>query len=280
MSSTKAYSPPSGGRGVRLKPNQFLLPSGALITEIPILYSTPMIQANLDHRKTMTRRTRGLKDIPDFKFDRLEFSERFGPYACLFEVKIKSNPDSYQVKYIARSPYGKPGDLLWFRETFHLHGNSKEGQPIISYKAQALDAKDKGWSWKPSIHMPKAAARIWAMVEDIRVERVQDISEEDARAEGIESWNLHHGEQVFRNYLNPDSRGANEFCSFWSLWVSINGHESWNANPWVWVIRYRILSKTGRPSLDLIEQNYLEVTNPPRVSNPLEGSERKEVSNA
>jgi len=98
--------------------------------------------------------------------------------------------------------------------------------------------------------MPKAAARIWLQVEEIRVERLQDITEESAIAEGI----IDYEDGTYKNYFTQ--KGLREQdgvdCilakgSFQSLWCSINGLESWDANPWVWVVKFKVLSTTGKP---------------------------------
>jgi hypothetical protein len=179
--------------------------------------------------------------------------------------------------WISKSPYGQPGDLLWVRETFC------EWMGMYQYRSDTTDNESIA-PWKPSIHMPKDASRLWLMVEEIRVERLQDITEEDAIAEGIDRFYSDlFKEWRYRDYFDgkrrtkafskfpkmakltgfgsmpwPDWRDP--LSSFNSLWISINGQASWDANPWVWVIRYRLLSKTGRPSMDVIEKNYLEVT--------------------
>jgi hypothetical protein len=270
----------------KLRPNQFTLPSGAVITEIPLLFSTEMVRANLEDRKTQSRRPRGLKEInyaPELWIlvDRVA-GIKGGELHFGFGYTIESLE-------VVKSPYGKPGDLLWFRETWNSIHDAETDQFLkYGYKADwsqgvTSHPKNKG-IWSPSIHMPKAASRIWAMVEDIRVERLQDISEEEAKAEGIEK----HYSELFKEWRYRDyfdgKRRARAFAQFpemakqtgfgsmpwpdWrdpissfnSLWLSINGRESWDANPWVWVIQYRILSKTGRPDLETIERNYLEVT--------------------
>jgi hypothetical protein len=96
----------------------------------------------------------------------------------------------------------------------------------------------EGWSsdlirqhmpWRPSIHMPKSAARIWLKVTDVKVERLRDISQEDAVAEGVKA-------------SPPFAIGY-----FKNLWESINGAASWNANPWVWVVEFEVVSKNGKP---------------------------------
>ena len=268
----------------KLRPNQFLLPSGALITELPILFQTEMVQANLEGRKKQTRRTRGLDSInvdPDFwsrKGDPRMYLERF------WDSTREINPNPIEIHFVfkdplgentyIKSPFGKPGDLLWVKETF---GRSAIDDDLTDtpylYKADYIVPE---WvtpalstnHWKPSIHMPKDAARIWLMIEDIRVERVQEISEEDAIAEGIGRWvetRMKSQPTHYKVYTDSDPEALYTSCpkdSFETLWVSINGEESWQSNPWVWVIRYRILSKTGRPSLEVMEQAYSEIVNP------------------
>jgi hypothetical protein len=116
--------------------------------------------------------------------------------------------------------------------------------------------------------MPKAASRIWSMVEDVRVERLHDISKEDAIAEGVGRWvetRMKSQPTHYKVYTDEDPEAlytSDPIDSYRTLWISINGQESWDANPWLWVIKYRILSKTGRPSLEVIERAYSEIVNP------------------
>lgn len=267
----------------KLKPNQFYLPSGALITERPILYQTEMIQANLEDRKTQTRRTTGLdqfNESPDeidgfYWAVLLKGNQEIPGFLADFK-----NPQDKEL--FVKSPYGNPGDLLYARETWaNLNSDFPTADPFLIFKADIDHPNQHGpVTWKPSIHMPKEASRIWAMIEEIRVERVQDISEADAKAEGVEEAIIYD-----ESYPNDKSKSISFFKSYitdyWgafgniagdreenhdaakksyqTLWISINGQASWDTNPWLWVIKYRILSKTGRPSMDIIEKNYLEV---------------------
>jgi hypothetical protein len=251
----------------KLRPNQFYLPCGALITELPILFQTQMVQAILSGRKTKTRRSTTALEAYDkshapHEFVRDEFREDhwdFFSVSCFAWGQVE-NPN-------IKSAYGKPGDLLWVKETWKK-ADFPESDGPFEYRA-SLENPNALWNkgiWKPSIHMPKTASRIWLMIEDIRVERLQDISEEDAIAEGIERWvetRMKSQPMHYKVYTDSDPEAlytSSPKDSFETLWISINGEESWNANPWVWVIQYRILSKTGRPSMDVIEKNYLEVT--------------------
>lgn len=271
----------------KLKPNQFIL-DGYLITELPILYQTEMVKAILDDRKKQTRRANGLGSInadPDFwnrKNDPRMSKNRF------WNSDIEPNPNPIsisfgfrdvldQIEYV-KSPFGKSGDLLWVRETFMKMPREgffqyKANHPLFKssdIKNQFL--KEEGFKWKPSIHMPKAASRIWLMIEDIRVERLQEISEQDAIAEGIESKFIHLFQEIrYRCYSSKNkipyagfpkhwaSNWRSPISSFNSLWTSINGKESLNQNPWVWVIKFRVLSKTGRPSDETILASRLSI---------------------
>ena len=260
----------------KLKPNQIIL-DGNLITELPILFQGELIRANREGRKTQTRRcTRELNRIPTTAklYGIGELYEDKSDYGAGF---ILDKHDSFIIK---KSPYGKPGDLLWVRETWRkveqtisipTPSNSLD-HPLtgsyIDYKANwskgiTSHPKNKG-VWKPSIHMLKTASRIWLMVEEIGVERVHDISKEDAIAEGvryIQSENIFN--KGYFNYLRQDLDEPNfnsPISSFNSLWVLINGEASFEANPWVWVVKYRVISKNGRPNNETILKNHLEIT--------------------
>lgn len=220
--------------------------------EHPVLFSTPMVQANLDNRKGMTRRTTGLDNINNDP-DRFEFVRIQHYCDCCKAVFRNLSTGS---THIIRCRYGEPGDLLWVRETgfdarpFKSAPLFKDG-PNFYYKADNSFIGDHKWS--PSIHMSKDVARIWLQVEEIRVERLKDISEEDAIAEGIENYgpfgeykgspNPNGGMMRFRAY----ERAAR---AFQDLWEEINGQLSWDANPWVWVVKYKVLSTTGKPKTE------------------------------
>ena len=198
--------------------------------EFPILFSTPMVQAILEGRKTQTRRI--IKPQPNSHDD-----DNF-PWlieeGCVF-IPIKC-------------PYGHPGDLLWVKETFALSSTrwryKADGDWTFEEKEMGEDAK-----WKSSRFMPKAAARILLQVEEIRVQRLIDITEEDAIAEGIEPVILHEIKS-WKRYDGYEIVTSDPVVSFWSLWASINGEESWHSNPWLWVIAFKVISTTGKPNLE------------------------------
>ena len=239
------------------------------LKELPILFSTEMVQAILDGRKTQTRRT--------FKHD-VSYIEnpQFG-YSAFTKAGFISargyfnytNSDGNQIRRYGekfyKSPYGKAGDLLWVRETFaYSDGIEPHGAEYI-YKADLSgDIARRSYSmgfdideldqlkFKPSIHMPKDAARIWLQVTEVKVERLHEIIEEDAKAEGVEMKEVRSG-FVWKCYKNTAGiRKDLLYCdnhksSFRSLWESINGPESWDTNPWVWVVKFEVLSTTGKP---------------------------------
>jgi hypothetical protein len=231
-----------------------------------------MVKAILDGRKTQTRRN--IKNVelrPSKNEGRFNFSyER----KTRFEAGVNLTLESLNLPFtgiLDLCPYGKPGDLLWVRETWlkldrdHVitsqYAYKSNGDPNTEDLRKDYIKSGRNYKWKPSIHMPKDAARIWLMVEEVRVERLQDISEEDAIAEGIGTTN---GIPVgltshYLDYLNNRNCYSSPFNSFQSLWASINGEESWNANPWVWVVKFRVIANNGYHRLDCIEWNYHEV---------------------
>lgn len=214
--------------------------------------STPMVQAEKDGRKTMTRRTTGLEEINEAP-DKWEFSHFVenpkGGLNAVFKVSA-GHEFELGAHFSIRCPYGKPGDILWVRETAArvVPAYILIGKRYI-YKADGYDNRFGPVKWKPSIHMPKEAARIWLEVTDIRVERLHNITDADAIAEGVEK--------------RPDSDSSTKYnykhyryggydvgarVSFRTLWEVINGEESWAENPWVWVVSFKILSTTGNPA--------------------------------
>lgn len=147
---------------------------------------------------------------------------------------------------IFKCPYGQPGDLLWVRESYRTI-DQDFGLPRYEYKvSEKIDITSR---WKPSIHMPKAAARIWLQVESVKAERLNLITEADAIKEGVEV--IHKSEvSVYRKYNLKEKLGTtNPVLSYETLWESINGPKSWEENPWVWVVEFSVLSTTGKPSL-------------------------------
>jgi hypothetical protein len=199
---------------------------------IPILYSTAMVQAKLAKNKTQTRRTRGLNKLnyePNkWKIKHTNWDISRGKLVFTFV-----NRDNYLETETILCPYGVPDDILWTRETYaNLNADIEKIKPYYVYKADLGDGIDYGpVTWKPNIHMPKTACRMWDKVISIWPERLQDITEADAVAEGVETLGYYPGYEV-------SSRGK-----FEGLWNSLNGPNSFDANHWVWRIEYEPLAE-------------------------------------
>jgi len=234
------------------------------MAEKPILFSTPMVQAILDGRKTMTRRV--CKDIAGYDF---KWGLDREPYIGNYKVFTKTEPGKwdwvtlenqwlYDIQtavddsrtHLLKCPY-QPGDRLYVRETWYYESHMHEltaGEPDLSnglyshryiYRASNPDYPVNvgvgELGWKPSIHMPKVAARIWLEVTNVRVERLQEIATDDAKAEGV----LQPG-VIPSNTLIRNTEGSIPRTNFKILWDSLNASRgfSWEQNPWVWVISF------------------------------------------
>jgi hypothetical protein len=219
------------------------------MTERPILFSAEMVRAILAGRKTQTRRV--IKPVPTFN----------GGGTC-------HDADALQQDYVEPHwvfpkicKYGAPGDTLWVRETWaHYqtvnHVWRSEGRAfdevsdgLAGYRADGHDSIEdfrahvrlmsgcdlehviiNGDRWRPSIHMPRWASRITLRITDVRVERLQDISEGDARAEGCP-----YPPEWAGRFMDRDETAKTWFKS---LWNHIHGPDAWQENPWVWVISF------------------------------------------
>ena len=207
--------------------------------EHPILMKGPLVRATLEGRKTQTRRPIKQEAQPDLGF---EWSE------CLCR-EIDPN-DTPCVTCSVRFP-GIPeaGDHLWVRETWQNFQNIgqraadfPEHQRFPAncfYRADESNPKTKPFSgkWRPSLLMPRWACRLVLPLVSVRVERVQDITEEDAKAEGVERISAGPGWECWMGY-GPSSSCKTARDSFRSLWISIYGEASWDLNPWVWVAEW------------------------------------------
>lgn len=184
------------------------------MTERPILFSGPMVRAILDGRKTQTRR--------------------------LVVCRSKRATDFDLWLQEAECPYGQPGDRLWVRETWGRSTDLVRG--YVYATDQHVSRFDiLGERWTPSIHMPRAASRLSLEVTSVRVERLQNISEEDALAEGIredgEPWASEYGWGVAdrRVWAANTARQRFEYA-----WDRINGDRAaWASNPWVWCVGFK-----------------------------------------
>jgi hypothetical protein len=205
--------------------------------EIPILFSTKMVQAILDGRKTMTRRILAKANSRySIRWDEIDWNDVHQNASFGIKVGKKEDGTLWRIH-----PKWQPGDILWVRETWAPKSISEEPPgDLAHYLASDPFAAEK---WKPSIHMPKAFARIWLEVTDVKVERLHDISEDDAKKEGVENISMggfgRSGEE-WKDYTGGLSLVRTARTSFKTLWVKINGSESLNQNPWVWVISFKI----------------------------------------
>lgn len=211
----------------------------------PILFNTEMVRAILDGRKTCTRRL--VKPQPDgkhtFPLGFVTDSTEKKEVGC-FGFGIDECGGS--IKYI-KPPY-QPGDTMYVRETWMDYAG------LTMYKADCdiyrLDSLNfAGFGWKPSIHMPKEAARIWLKVTDVRVERLQDITPKGAESEGIGNLfydDIGYGEKNYGTEVDPEYGITKEqFAWLWESTIKKSDLDcyGWDANPWVWVIEFERCEK-------------------------------------
>lgn len=189
--------------------------------ERPILFSAEMVNAIMSGRKTQTRRI--VKPEPDSILN----GEPYWNIGGLRLRETANNP--------LHCKYGSIGDRLWVRETF-WHNDEIPGIDGCCYRADGEMPNhmiDGGTKWKPSIFMPRWASRILLEITDIRVERLQDISESDAKAEGCRCNKDTCAETGYGNYRD----------SYRALWESINGKGSWDTNPFVFAISFKRITQ-------------------------------------
>ena len=247
--------------------------------ERPILFSAPMVRAILDGTKTQTRRIvkpqpPSVEDVRAKAGDGYHLSDLgapgmwrvMGPVWAARELMAGNPVDAKARADVGpqwRCPYGARGDRLWVREAFtHITGNGvrvhyrADGEPT-DREGRVLPTEPGLRRWFPSIHMPRKISRITLDVTGVRVERVQSISKDDAIAEGARRFDNIPGSKLFPDspHQNRWSMEQPEDCghclgspqmAFANLWIKINGAESWDANPWVWVVEFnRVASKAA-----------------------------------
>lgn len=197
-----------------------------LMNEKPILFSAPMVRAILYGNKTQTRRTTGLKEINEAP-DMHEFHGLIVNKKTQFLEAMFTDWRTDQA-VIATCPYGRVGNVIWVRETIE-----KANYGAVGYPADGTWLPNTSWVWKrdklPSIFMPRGLSRIDLLIKNVRVELLQDISEEDARAEGCKEKHLHGGLY------------STAYSEFSQLWESIKGAGSWDANPWCWCLTFEVV---------------------------------------
>lgn len=199
--------------------------------ETGLMFKAPLVRSILSGQKTQTRRI--VKPTPADDQELTTIVPLGGrPYAFSHE---RIDPQNLR-RIRWECPMGHPGDLIYVRETFSQH--PEWGQ--LAFRADGEEFEDAdGWlwepKWKPAIHMPKELARIWLEITGVRVERLQEITPDNCIAEG--AWPVEQREL---------GRGHEAVSAFRELWESTGG--DWAANPWVWVVDFKVLSTTGRPA--------------------------------
>jgi hypothetical protein len=219
--------------------------------ERPILFSAPMARALLAGTKTQTRRVvKGAGDdwspmAPVWFAPTVV--DRHGDEQPGADVYGAGNDDG--TDWI-RCPYGAPGDRLWVREAFQRF--TDDGEVLYKADPKSFDAMNEfkrdecqEARWRPSIHMPRDLSRITLEITGVRVERLQNISEADALAEGIVSRRIGTGDartgcrDAFGLACDDHAWASSAVHAYQALWEQINGAGSWDANPWVWVVEFK-----------------------------------------
>lgn len=205
--------------------------------ERPILFSAPMVRAILAGMKTQTRRIvkpEGADHIMQF----IGADNRpTGEWGWCISPRVISDH--------IFCPYGQPGDRLWVRETWAAP-HSDDARPPRSIHCDwtqihyAATEERGGLMWRPSIHMPRWASRITLEITGVRVERLHDISEDDAKAEGAWGPDDSIVNQVAAHF-GCEPMGVHPSLAYRMAWEQINGAGSWDANPWVWVVEFKHL---------------------------------------
>jgi hypothetical protein len=235
------------------------------VKERPILFSGPMVRALLDGRKTQTRRTVKLPtkgeyirpDMGGWSPSTIGGADQHGrsvpEHVCLWNQTTGTT---------LACPYGVPGDRLWVREAWavkrfeHCLAHERDWQELcgatVRYLADGAEIVHRGdratgrgiyrgpvEKGRPSIHMPRWASRLTLEITEVRVERLQDISQADAKSEGCDPIHMQPGGPTG----DPSAGWICYRAGFESLWNHINGPDSWDANPWVWAVSFRVLEQ-------------------------------------
>lgn len=220
--------------------------------ERPMIFNAEMVRAILDGRKTQTRRIMKPQPTPCT----LQKGGHWWPSNVFktmlhIEEEMQNGKGCWGGLVGDACPFGDVGDRIWVRETWARY-NIDQDSHDMAYRATTPEDWPEEGRWRPSMHMPRWASRITLEITGVRVERLNNISHEDAEREGIhtEVWDQ---TVVAKNYAAEDGFfqfwsesmphyvEMNELyrSSFQSLWQSIYGAENWQANPWVWVIEFK-----------------------------------------
>ena len=230
------------------------------MTERPILFSGDMVSAILKGRKTQTRRVMKAQPYPDS----IVTVEHYHQTVIDRHGDMQPGPEIFGAHWDdgetgLRCPYGAPSDTLWVRESLYIWGRwRKEGlrknglpswrfeevgqradpDPDLGLIGQAHTRHLLKFWLRPSIHMPRWASRITLRITDVRVERLQDISEDDAIAEGVALERYVPVSDSAGKHASGEAEPTDPVKEYRNLWNHINGAGAWEANPWVWVISF------------------------------------------
>ena len=206
---------------------------------IPMLMSTDMVNAIENDTKTETRRTISYnKKIENPKIGFSAFSNK-----NQFEVRGIHENGEYGSSFFNLK--AKKGDIIWVRETWQITDflNPLDENYGYIYKASenGLEWQHnmENWKWKPSIYMPKKACRLFLEVTNVKIEKLQDITEESAIKEGV----LQFSKNTFEDYIDTNMYLSTAKISFQTLWQKINGIKSWEINPYVFVYQFKKVEK-------------------------------------
>lgn len=223
------------------------------LTAKPIPFRGPMVRAIREGKKTQTRRVlklpRGV-GADDVEFVRMQPGYEDGTTRAVFECGDEP--------FSVRCPFGKIGDKLWVREDYGLHGvDDLEAADLtnIVYRADDPDWKGNtsGRRWRPGLFMPRWASRFLLELTDVRVERVDSISEADAAAEGFAAGRVAGSEMAERNLgggLVVSSPGlyASAAGAFQLYWIQMHGQDAYDLDPWVWALSFKRLATAAPPA--------------------------------
>lgn len=205
---------------------------------LPILFNTDMVRAILGGRKTVTRRI--CKDGNDYVEPDMSFYDANKRTYAVHNYANKEHTE--KLSLAERICPICPGDILYVRETW-CNANKEGVEPDYYYYADTYMCEDYDkteWKWRPSIHMPKEATRIWIKVTDVRVERLQDMTLDDFLSEGVV---IRH--EAFNDPENAYMQARSEFIGIWDSTIKKPDYDfyGWDANPWVWVREFKRCEK-------------------------------------
>lgn len=236
----------------------------------PIIFSSPMVLAILEGRKTQTRRV--IKPQPAYPgLEKMVYMlHPFAPSSLRGTPAegVTIAPEEYIwchedwvgniVGEQGKCPYGIPGDKLWVRETWKHHWASRDGisGPGIQYKAdgviygrvESTSQVNSDKHWRPSTNMSRWASRLTLQIIDVRVEKLQEILYEDAVVEGIEKHrlatkNYNYWINYHPNYSSGLVHAQASFHTLWDYSINKKHEHRWGANPWVWVLEFEVVDE-------------------------------------